>query len=64
MLRDAGFVAGVFDAKKLLVCTQVQVFKACCSLYEGLITLAGDYKNEDQALTAIADAKDRSLKND
>ena len=55
LIRDAGFVAGVSDAKKLLDCKQDQVIRACRSLYEGLIPLKGGCKNEDQALPAIAD---------
>ena len=55
LLRDAGFLAGVFDAKKLLDCKQDQVRRTCRLLYDGLITLTGEYKHEDQAFLAIAD---------
>ena len=41
---------------KLLDCKQDQVIRACKSLYKGLIPLTDEYKHEDQALLAIADA--------
>ena len=34
LLREAGFVAGAFDAKKRLECEQSQVIHACHLLYE------------------------------
>ena len=37
------------------------MLKACRSLYEGLITLTVEYKNQDPAIPAIADISDRSL---
>ena len=49
-------------AKQFLKCKQDQVIKLCRSLYEGLIPLTGEYKNEDQALPTIADVPDKSLK--
>ena len=55
LLRNEGFVAGVFDAKKLLDCKQDQVSRACRSLFVGLVPLTGEYKSKDQAFLAIAD---------
>ena len=54
-------VAEVFQAKKLLDYKHDQVLKACRSLYEGLITLTVEYKNQDPAIPDIADISDRSL---
>ena len=38
------------------------MIRECRLLYEGLIPLTGEYKDEDQALPSIADAPGRSLK--
>ena len=56
LLRDAGFVAGVFDAKKFLDFKQDQVIRACRLLYEGLVPWTGEYKHEGKALLTVADA--------
>ena len=39
-----------------------QLIRECRLLYEGLIPLTGEYKNEDQAIPSIADAPGRSFK--
>ena len=38
------------------------MIRECRLLYEGLIPLTGEYKDEDQAIPSIADAPGRSLK--
>ena len=52
---------GVVDANNLLECKQDQVINPWRSLYEGLISLTGEYKSEDQAGPAIADFFTRIL---
>ena len=56
LLQDAGFVAGLFNASKLLECEQDQVTHAYRSLYDKLIPLTGKCYPTNQADTAIADA--------
>ena len=55
LLHEAGFVADIFDVKKMLECDQDQITYACQSLYEKLIPITGKAKMEDQAIPAIAD---------
>ena len=55
LLHYPGYVAGVFDAKKMMECEQDQVTHAYRSLYEKLIPLTGKCDPTDQADTAIAD---------
>ena len=54
LLDEAGFVAEMFDVRKLLAFDQYQITCACRSLYEKLIPLTGKVKMKDQASTAIA----------
>ena len=55
LLNEDGFVADMFDVRKLLECDQDQITYACQSLYEKLTPLTGKVKTEDKASTAIAD---------
>ena len=55
LLQDAGYVAGAFDANKLLECDQDQVIHAYRSLYDKLIPLTGKCQSGDQAVATIAD---------
>ena len=55
LLHDAGYVAGVFDANKLLECYQDQVIHACRSLYNKLTPLTGKRESTDQTSTTIVD---------
>ena len=55
ILHEAGFVAEIFDVRKLLECEKDQITYACRSLYENLIPLIGKTKVKDQASTSIAD---------
>uniref|UniRef100_A0AAV1VBJ4 Uncharacterized protein n=1 Tax=Peronospora matthiolae TaxID=2874970 RepID=A0AAV1VBJ4_9STRA len=55
LLHDAGYVAGVFDANKLLECDQDQVIHTCRLLYNKLAPLTGKCEPNDQAAAAIAD---------
>ena len=54
LLDEAGFVAEIFDVRKLLESDQYQTTYACRPLYEKLIPLTGKVKMKDQASTAIA----------
>ena len=49
LLKEAGFVAGTFDARELLDNEQDRVIHACQSLYEKLVPLTGIRKAEYHA---------------
>ena len=55
LLHNAGYVARVFDANKLLECDQDQVTHTYRSLYEKLIPLTGTCEATNQAKKTIAD---------
>ena len=50
LLQEAGFIAGEFDAQKLLECDHDQVINAGKSLFEKLIPLTGRSGSIDQAI--------------
>uniref|UniRef100_A0AAV1U006 Uncharacterized protein n=1 Tax=Peronospora matthiolae TaxID=2874970 RepID=A0AAV1U006_9STRA len=56
LLQDVEYVAGIFDADKLLECEQNQLIHACQSLYNKLVPLTGKREATDQAVGTIADA--------
>ena len=47
LLHEAGFVADMFDVRKLLECDQAQATYACRSIFEKMIPLTGKSKIED-----------------
>ena len=53
LLQEAGFIAGEFDAQKLLECDHDQVINAGKSLFEKLIPLTGRSGSIDQAIISI-----------
>ena len=54
LLKEAGFVAGTFDARELLDNEQDRVIHACQSRYEKLVPLTGIRKGEDHAEATVA----------
>ena len=55
LLHDAGYVAGVFVANKLLESAQDQVTHTCRSLYEKLAPLRGYFKQIRRSLIPLED---------
>ena len=55
LLDDAGFVAGVFNANKILECDQDQVTHAYRSLYDKLTFLSDNCDPTNQTKAAIVD---------
>ena len=61
LLRDAGFVGGCSTRRSYWIVNKIKCLRRVDRCMR-LISLTGEYKNEDLALPAIADAPDRSWK--
>ena len=61
LVRDAGFVGGCSTRRSYWIVNKIKCLRRVDRCMR-LISLTGEYKNEDLALPAIADAPDRSWK--